>query len=96
MPEHTWLANVRGAALGVAVGALVVGCSTSHKPEADPARLVPIMKAIDKNTPAPGGAPVCKPEQMIGGATLTQVAMPAAVIVDCDGLTTDGRAAPHA
>jgi len=63
----------RRLALG-AVG-LVAACSTSHKPEADPARLVPIMKAMDKNTPAPGGAPVCKPEQMIGGATLTQVTL---------------------
>jgi hypothetical protein len=50
-------------------------CSTSHKPEADPARLVPIMKAMDRNTPAPGGAPTCTPDQMIDGATLTQVTL---------------------
>ena len=58
--------------LGIAIGVLATACSTSHKPEADPARLVPLMKAMDKNTPAPAGAPVCKPEQMVGGATLTQ------------------------
>jgi hypothetical protein len=46
-------------------------CSTSHKPEADPKRLVPIVQAIDKNTPAPGGAPDCTPDQMLGGATMT-------------------------
>jgi hypothetical protein len=61
--------------LAVAIGALAVACSTQHKPEADPARLVPIMKAMDKNTPAPGGAPDCTPEQMVGGATMTQVTL---------------------
>jgi hypothetical protein len=61
--------------LGIAVGVLATACSTTHKPEADPARLVPIMKAMDKNTPAPGGAPVCKPDQMVGGATMTQVTL---------------------
>jgi hypothetical protein len=61
--------------LGIVASALFAACSTSHKPEADPARLKPIMKAMDKNTPAPGGAPVCTPEQMIGGATLTQVTL---------------------
>jgi hypothetical protein len=61
--------------LGIAAAALATACSTTHKPEADPARLVPIMKAMDKNTPAPGGAPVCKPEQMVGGATMTQVTL---------------------
>jgi len=61
--------------LGIVAGALAAACSTTHKPEADPARLVPIMKAMDKNTPAPGGAPVCKPEQMVGGATMTQVTL---------------------
>ena len=55
----------RSALLGL------VACSTSHRPEADPKRLVPIMQAIDKNTPAPGGAPDCTPDQMIGGATMT-------------------------
>jgi hypothetical protein len=61
--------------LGIAACALAAACSTNHKPEADPKRLVPIMKAMDKNTPAPGGAPVCKPEQMVGGATMTQVTL---------------------
>lgn len=61
--------------LGIAACVLATACSTAHKPEADPARLVPIMKAMDKNTPAPGGAPVCEPDQMVGGATLTQVTL---------------------
>jgi hypothetical protein len=57
----------------VAAGLAAAACSTKHKPEADPKRLVPIMQAIDKHTPAPGGAPECEPAQMIGGATLTMV-----------------------
>lgn len=61
--------------LCVAGGVLVAACSTSQKPEADPARLVPIMKAMDKHTPAPGAAPDCKPEQMVGGATMTQLTL---------------------
>ncbi len=61
--------------LAIAGLALAAACSTAHKPEADPARLVPLMKAMDKNTPAPGGAPVCTPAQMVGGATLTQVTL---------------------
>lgn len=68
------LARSSARSLALAGAALAgAACSTTHKPEADPARLVPIMKAIDKNTPAPGGAPVCKPEQLVGGATLTQL-----------------------
>lgn len=63
------------AAAGLAAGLTAAACSTSHKPEADPARLVPIMQAMDRNTPAPGGAPDCAPDQMIGGATLTQVTL---------------------
>jgi hypothetical protein len=59
----------------LAAGALATACSTTHKPEADPSRLVPIMRAMDKNTPAPGGAPTCRPDQMIGGATMTQVTL---------------------
>lgn len=55
--------------------ALMAACSTSHKPEADPARVVSLMKTMDKNTPAPGAAPMCKSEQLIGGATLTQVTL---------------------
>lgn len=61
--------------LGIAAGLFAPACSTSHKPEADPERLVPIMQAIDKHTPAPGGAPTCTPDQMIDGATLTQVTL---------------------
>jgi len=61
--------------LGITLAALATACTTSHKPEADPARLTTIMKAMDKNTPAPGGAPVCTPDQMIGGATMTQVTL---------------------
>jgi hypothetical protein len=66
--------SARSSTRDLALAALLLAaCSTKHKPEADPGRLVPIMKAIDKNTPTPGAAPVCKPEQLVGGATLTQV-----------------------
>jgi len=61
--------------LGIAGSLLATGCSTQHKPEADPARLVSLMQTMDKHTPAPGGAPTCTPEQMIGGATMTQVSL---------------------
>ncbi len=61
--------------LGIALAALATACTNSHKPEADPARLTAIMAAMDKNTPAPGGAPACTPDQMIGGATMTQVTL---------------------
>lgn len=67
--------DLRLAVAACAAAAAAAACSTSHKPEADPARLVPIMKAMDQNTPAPGGAPTCRPDDMIGGATLTQVAL---------------------
>jgi hypothetical protein len=67
----SWLVTF-GVASCVAPGA---GCSTQHKPEADPARLVSLMKAMDKHTPTPGAAPACKPEQLVGGATLTQVTL---------------------
>ena len=67
--------SVRDGATVAALCACVAACSTTHKPEADPARLVPIMKAMDKNTPTPGGAPNCTPDQMIGGATMTQVTL---------------------
>lgn len=60
---------------GLLVIAAAAACSTSHKPEADPARVRTLLKTMDKNTPAPGGAPTCKPEQLIGGATLTQVTL---------------------
>jgi hypothetical protein len=50
-------------------------CSTDHKPEADPARVAAIMKTIDRNTPGPGDVPDCKPADMIGGATMTQLTM---------------------
>jgi len=61
--------------LGIALAALATACTATHKPEADPDRLTPIMAAMDKNTPAPGAAPVCTPDQMIGGATMTQVTL---------------------
>jgi hypothetical protein len=63
----------RLAALAAALAA--VACSTRHKPEADPARIAALMQAIDKNSPAPGGAPVCTPAQLVDGATLTQVTL---------------------
>lgn len=65
----------------VVAGALVAGslvtaaCSTTHKPEADPARLTALAKEMDRNTPAPGGAPDCTPDQMVGGAAMTQVTL---------------------
>jgi hypothetical protein len=62
-------------ALPLAVLTAATGCPGSHKPEADPERLVTLTKAMDKNTPVPGGAPTCKPEQLIGGATMTQVTL---------------------
>jgi hypothetical protein len=67
--------SVRSRATVAALSACLAACSTTHKPEADPARLVPIMKSMDKNTPTPGGAPTCTPDQMIGGATMTQVTL---------------------
>src|SRR6185436_17880007 len=48
---------------------------SQHKPEANPERLKPILKAMDHNTPTPGGAPTCRGDQMIGGATMTQVTL---------------------
>jgi hypothetical protein len=59
--------------LGVLTCVAAAACSTAHKPEADPARVATLMTAVDKNTPGPGDVPDCTPEQMIGGATLTQV-----------------------
>jgi len=59
--------------LGVLTCVAAAACSTGHKPEADPARVAALMKTVDKNTPGPGDVPDCTPEQMIGGATLTQV-----------------------
>ena len=61
--------------LAVCLGVAAAACSTTHKPEADPARLTPIMQAMDRNTPAPGGAPECTSAQMIGGATMTQLTL---------------------
>ena len=58
-----------------ACAAAAAACSVGHRPEADPARLVPIMKAMDRNTPVPAGAPTCTPDQMIGGATMTQLTL---------------------
>lgn len=68
--------SARSSTRDLALAALALAaCSTKHKPEADPERLVPIMKAMDRNTPTPGAAPVCKPDQMVGGATITQVTL---------------------
>jgi len=55
--------------------AALAACSSQHKPEANPERLKPILKAMDHNTPTPGGAPTCRGDQMIGGATMTQVTL---------------------
>jgi hypothetical protein len=61
--------------LGLLACLAAAACSTTHKPEADPARVATIMKAIDQHTPGPGDVPDCKPADMIGGATLTQVTL---------------------
>ena len=62
--------------LAVALAAIAAAaCNSNHKPEADPERLVPLVKTIDKNTPTPGAAPDCTPDHMIGGATMTQVSL---------------------
>lgn len=61
--------------LGVVLCVAAAACSTSHKPEADPARVATLMKTVDRNAPGPGDVPDCAPDQMIGGATLTQVTM---------------------
>ena len=66
--------SVRDLAVALAAVA-AAACNSNHKPEADPARLVPLVKTIDKNTPTPGAAPDCTPDQMIGGATMTQVSL---------------------
>ncbi|TMQ22466.1 MAG: hypothetical protein E6J91_01345 [Deltaproteobacteria bacterium] len=68
MPDH------RARRIAVCLTALAA-CSSTHKPEADPVRLDPIFKAIDRNTPTPGAAPICSPKEMIGGATMTQLTL---------------------
>ncbi|TMQ16585.1 MAG: hypothetical protein E6J90_23575 [Deltaproteobacteria bacterium] len=57
MPDH------RARRIAVCLTALAA-CSSTHKPEADPVRLDPIFKAIDRNTPTPGAAPICSPKEM--------------------------------
>jgi hypothetical protein len=66
---------VRDLAGALAAVVAIAACNSNHKPEADPGRLVPLVKTIDKNTPTPGAAPTCTPEQMVGGATMTQVSL---------------------
>lgn len=61
--------------LGLLACLAAAACSTTHKPEADPARIAKVLKAIDQHTPGPGDVPDCKPAEMIGGATLTQVTL---------------------
>jgi hypothetical protein len=65
---------MRDLLVALALLAAAAACS-SHKPEADPARLDPILKAMDRNTPAPGAAPVCGPQDLIGGASMTQLTL---------------------
>jgi hypothetical protein len=50
-------------------------CSTAHKPEADPKRIIDLLKTIDHNVPGPGGAPDCKPDDLIGGASMTMLTL---------------------
>jgi hypothetical protein len=68
-------AGLAALAVLAAVAALAGACSGPRKPEANPERLVPLLKAMDRNTPAPGGAPTCKAEQLVGGATMTQATL---------------------
>lgn len=53
----------------------LVACNTSHKPEADPARVTTLMKTLDKNSPGVGVGRECTPDELVGGATMTQVTL---------------------
>jgi hypothetical protein len=66
---------VRDAGLLVAVLSLGAACDSSHKPEADPARVQTLAKAMDKNSPGIGVGRPCLPEELVGGATMTQLAL---------------------
>jgi hypothetical protein len=60
--------------LGIAIATLVAACSAQHKPEADPERLIPLMRTMDQST-LPPGVQKCKPEDMVGGATMTHATL---------------------
>lgn len=64
----------RSFALEIGLVALAA-CNTSHKPEADPARITTLAKAMDKNSPGLGVGRACTPDDLIGGASMTQVTM---------------------
>ena len=53
----------------------LAACNTSHKPEADPARITALMKTLDKNSPGVGVGRACTPDELVGGATMTQVTL---------------------
>ncbi len=59
----------------VALLAVVAACNSSHKPEADPARVTALAKTMDKNSPGVGVGRPCTAEEMIGGATMTQLTL---------------------
>lgn len=51
------------------------GCSSkpaAKLPEADPARVATLATTMLRNVPVPAGAPECKFDQLLGGATLTR------------------------
>jgi len=55
--------------------AAAAACNNNHKPEADPARITALMKKAEKNGPSIGDVRECKPNEMIGGATMTQLTL---------------------
>lgn len=61
--------------VAVALGGVLTACSSRKKPEADPAKVKALFSTIEKNVPFPGAAPVCTADQLIGGASMTQVSL---------------------
>lgn len=51
--------------------ALALGACGAKPPEADPATVTALARSMLQRTPAPAGAPTCKPHEMVGGATIT-------------------------
>ena len=47
-------------------------CSTTHKPEADPARVATVMKAIDQHTPGDQGPTFKRRTHVPAGETFTR------------------------
>lgn len=67
--------SARSSALELAIALIALtACGKKERklPEADPAKITTLAKRMVKNVPVPAGAPVCKFEQLMGGATLTK------------------------